>query len=266
MAGSTRHHPAHADDWYVRSFGELYPLLYRHRDDEQARGQVDELVELLGLRVGRRVLDICCGAGRHLEALRAAGLDAFGLDLSAPLLRRAAQRPGLRERIVRADVRALPFEGRFQAAVNLFTSFGYFPDERENAGQLRQMARCLRPGGLLLMDLPNRAALEHEIEPHSVEEVDGLHVEHRRRFAADRMIKCTTVTDGGEPREFTESVRVYWPDELTAMAAAAGLGRVRLFGGFDGRPFNEEAERMIVIGERMGAGTASGVASEGGRS
>jgi ubiquinone/menaquinone biosynthesis C-methylase UbiE len=239
------------DPWYVRTFGELYPLIYRHRNDAQARRQVEQMMGLLALEPGSRVLDVCCGAGRHLDAMRRHRLDAWGVDLSEPLLRQAAERRGLAGRLVRADMRALPFEAGFDAAVNLFTSFGYFISDAANAAALRQMVRTLRPGGRLLMDLVHRALLEREFSPYNEEPIEGFHVEHHRRLVGDRVQKQTLVTDPqGERSRFDESVRLYRPAEMQEMAREAGLESGRLVGAFDGRRFDENAPRMIVIGER----------------
>ena len=241
----------HTDDWYVRSFGELYPLIYRHRSDEQARGEAAAVAALLRAQPGERLLDIACGAGRHADAFTQLGLAAFGVDLSEPLLRRGRDRATLRGKLVRADVRALPFRGVFDAAVNLFTSFGYFVTDRENALALRQMVHTLRPGGTFLIDLVNRSQLERNFEPYDEQEFEGWRLRHTRQIHGDRVVKRTVAHDpGGQCHTLTESVRLYRPGELTAMCTAAGLAEVRLLGSFDGEPLANDSPRMIAVGRR----------------
>ena len=253
MTDPTRRH----DRWYERSFGELYPLLYGHRDSAAADAETDGLLTLLDLpadRTGRaslKVLDICCGAGRHLAAFRQRGFDAWGLDLSATLLARAARRPGLAGRLVRANVLAVPFERCFDLAVNLFSSFGYFRADPDNRLALQEMAEALRPRGRLVMDHINRSRLTRELVPESRRRVRGLQVVQRRRIDGDRVVKHITVCGEGSPREFVEDVRIYHPEEITALFGACGFTEVQVYGDFDGAPFGEDAPRMIVVGRRI---------------
>jgi SAM-dependent methyltransferase len=243
--------PAHTDDWYLRSFGAMYGLLYSHRDDASARTEVDHLIDLLQLRAGRRVLDVGCGAGRHLAAMVERGIDAVGLDLSPDLLAEASQRPALRGRLVRADMRSLPFAGEFDAALSLFTSFGYFNEDAQNTRALAEMARVVKPGGLLAMDLINEPRLRRELSPYDCRRVDGRTIEDHRRIDGRRVVKETAVTDpDGSVHRFCERVRLYDRREITQMFTAAGLVSIRFHGCFAGGECTGESRRMIAVGEK----------------
>ena len=238
-----------AEPWYRVSFGAYYPLLYPHRNDAAAEREVGALVNLLHLRGWRRVLDVCCGGGRHLAALARLGFDAWGVDLSDALLGDAAQRPELAGRLVRADVRALPFAAAFDLAVNLFSSFGYFEDDRDNALALMQMVAVLRPGGTLVLDHANRPFLQANLQPVSRQSRDGIDIEHRRRIEHNRAVKQTTVrSPDGQTKRFIESVRLYSDLEMANVFASARLTDIRQFGSFDGQPLSERTDRMITIG------------------
>lgn len=236
--------------WFVRSFGRRYQWLYDHRDGASAKREIAALTGTMQLKRGCRVLDIACGAGRHTAALRDAGYDAVGVDLSEPLLHTAATRPSLRGRLVRGDIRRLPFSGVFDAAVNLFTSFGYFASDEENAAALRSMASTLRPGGWLALDHAHRAYVERTLEPHTVEQRGELTITSQRRIENHRVIKQVTVDGPDGIERFVEDVRLYHPDEMTALCAAAGLSHVRVVGTFDGHPLDAQSDRMITMGQR----------------
>src|SRR5690606_33690977 len=119
-------------EWWETHFDAYYLLEYEPIFDlERDRREVARLLDLLALPVGARVLDVPCGQGRHVHLLAEAGLDVTGLDYSAHLLKAARKRGTARTlRYVRGDMRTLPDEwsGRFDAVVNLFTSFGFFLD------------------------------------------------------------------------------------------------------------------------------------------
>ncbi|MBN2492607.1 MAG: class I SAM-dependent methyltransferase [Planctomycetes bacterium] len=241
------------EPWYVRSFGRDYLELYRHRDREEARQAVALAVEELALVPSAAVLDLGCGAGRHLEALRDRGFAPVGLDLSRVLLCEAKRR-GAAPGLVRGDMRWLPFvDGVFDAVLSFFTSFGYFADDSENQAVLREVRRVLRPGGGFLLDFLNRDhVLRHG--PRDTREVRGGCVIHQARRVdpeRDAILKTITITPRsgrpGEVRSYRESVRLYSPAALTSLADEAGLAAVARRGTWTGDPFRTSSPRFILF-------------------
>lgn len=236
--------------WFDTAFEVGYLDLYPHRDLAAARAEVEGLV---ARGVAGRVLDLGCGFGRHLAALRERGLEAFGLDRSLDLLRRVP--PSLRGRVARGDFRALPFAPRrFESVLMLFSSFGYFGDA-ENARVLEEVARALVPGGLAVLDLMNPQRLRSALVPESCTTRGALEIRERRRLerGGTRVVKDVRVraADGSE-RAWREDVRLFEPAELPGLLARTGLTLLRSEGDFDGRPFTPEAPRQIVWA-RVGA-------------
>jgi D-alanine-D-alanine ligase len=114
--------------------------------------EVDGVARRLPLPAHRRVLDVCCGTGRHASLLEARGYDVTGIDRDEAALASARlQAPN--SRFIRLDQRDLDrVPGRFDALIVLWQSFGYF-DSGTNDRVLAHMAGLLRPGGRLLIDL-----------------------------------------------------------------------------------------------------------------
>lgn len=228
--------------WYQRAFRSEYLALYAHRSQDEADLQVAGLLRCGLLGRTSPLLDLACGAGRHLRAFRRAGLRAYGLDLSAELL--AGQRA-----VVRGDMRRLPFaNARFAAVTCLFTSFGYFERDDENFGVLREVFRVLQDGGVYVIDHINPAPTRSALVPHSVEHVYGATVTSRRRFDANtrRFIKEIEYSRDGRTESWHESVRAYEPDELDALLAAAGLKADRRCADSGGAPFTAHSPRQLV--------------------
>ncbi|MEV5437662.1 class I SAM-dependent methyltransferase [Streptomyces sp. NPDC052682] len=115
----------------------------------------------LGLRAGDRVLDAGCGTGRALPPLRAAvgpsGV-VVGVDLTPAMLEQAVRAGRDRAgRLLLADVTALPLRSESLDAVFGAGLVSHLPDPAEN---LRELARVVRPGGVLALFHPlGRAAL-----------------------------------------------------------------------------------------------------------
>lgn len=213
-------------EWYEEAFRADYLRVYPHRDDAEAAADVARLAgaALPGLGSGRRVLDLACGAGRHLRAMAALGARAVGADLSADLLAEARRRGS--RCIVRCDIRRLPFgDGAFDAVTLFFNSFGYFQDESGDAEAFREAARVLAPGGGLLLDLLDPGEVRAGLVPRSERRAEGLDILEERRLTSDgrRVEKRVTLREGGRERRWTESVRLYSDEEVSGMAAATGL-------------------------------------------
>ena len=220
--------------WWSTAFGPHYTDVYAHRDDGAAAAEVAGLLPRLRAAPGP-VLDACCGSGRHLAALRAAGIQAFGFDYSPPLLTTAAKRPHCAGRLVRSDMRAPALSGGWGAVLLLFTAFGYF-DDAQNAASLTTLGQLLAPGGWLVLDLPEPEALIAGLVPSSVRHTPaGLDVSECRRVVEGRIEKTVELSRAGVVIEhYVESVRLYRRDEVVTLATAVGLNVMDVWTGMRG--------------------------------
>jgi len=244
--------------WYEKSFGRDYLALYPHRNAAEARSDVAAIADLIDPPKDEPLLDLCCGAGRHLLALHEAGFDGLtGIDLSQSLLDVARQQldavGGAGVRLLRSDMREIPFSDHFATILSLFTSFGYFSKTEEDEAVLRAARGALRPGGTFLMDTLNRAWTVEHLIPRSEETIDGVRVAIRRALSPDglRVEKETRVeTESEPPKVYHESVRMYTADEMRKMLVRSGFVDARFFGGLDGRPYGAASPRLIAVANR----------------
>ncbi|MCK6445096.1 MAG: class I SAM-dependent methyltransferase [Planctomycetes bacterium] len=250
------HAEGRSERWFEAAFRADYLRVYPHRNVEAA---VREVEFLLAHGVRGSVLDLCCGFGRHTLLLRGAGVRAFGLDLSFDLLRAARTLDGygerLRGRLVRADAMAIPFgSGRFDAVVNLFSSFGYFGDEGD-ARVLREVERVLAPGGLAVFDLMNAERVRRELVPHSRRNEAAFVLDERRTLSESgrRVVKDVDLAFAdGRRLAWREDVRLYDCAEFDRLLADHGFSRLETFGDFDGRAHDAHSPRMLVFARRHG--------------
>jgi SAM-dependent methyltransferase len=216
-----------SEPWYVGFFRGDYQRVYPFFEPERSAREAAFVRRALALAPGARVLDLCCGAGRHLREL-----GGIGVDLHLPSLR------GLPAAC--AEMRALPFRGgAFDAVASLFSSFGYLESDGEDLRVLREVARVLRPGGALLLDLLNR---EHALSGFvpSVQRVDadGTLVVEQRRFdplTSRLTTSFVIVAASGERTDSAgHSLRLYTLTELGRMLGEAGMRLEGVYGGFAG--------------------------------
>lgn len=237
-------------EWFRDWFGEEYLALYPHRDQQEARDAVQLFLTATPPTEGGTVLDVACGAGRHLRELERSGLRVTGLDLSPALLQRA-RLAGPDDHLVRGDMRQLPFRGgAFAGITSFFTSFGYFEDPREDEQVLAEMARVLAPGGTFMLDFLNAERVRRELVREDVLDADIGRVVQRRSIVEDSVLKSIHIEPhgGGEVRVFRERVRLYDSGHLERLLSAVGLVTTHRFGDYEGAAYAGCAPRLILAG------------------
>ncbi|KPJ60527.1 MAG: hypothetical protein AMJ46_05830 [Latescibacteria bacterium DG_63] len=245
-------------EWYKQAFDDLYLEIYSHRDEKEAEKFVSSLGRVVAIE-GLVLLDVCCGDGRYLRAFENAGAIGFGLDLSEVLLERfKANRADELYRVVRGDMRDFPFRSEsFDICINMFTSLGYFGTTEEELRVIRETWRALRPGGFFVLDHVNPTWIENTLEPRSLRKKGEVLVEERRKMidggkAVEKTISIRSVKAPDVPiREYREKVALFRKDELQQMLEQAGYAVVKLFGDYDGSPFQKETSpRLIVLARK----------------
>jgi SAM-dependent methyltransferase len=241
--------------WYETIFDERYPDLFGPLEQD-AEEEVSQMVGVLSLPAGASLVDLGCGRGRHTIPLSRRGYRVTGVDLSDKMLNFARER-AKRERAtvewVREDMRTFVRPGAFDACISLFTSFGYFNDE-ENQAVLENVARSLKEGGVFLLDLRNaRKGLSGESDIARDIMVPSGKLTLRVTF--DRVTRRaraehTLVRPDGIRISSAFDVRIYSVEELTGMLRKAGMRIEAIHGSLDGAPFTPGADRMVVIARR----------------
>jgi SAM-dependent methyltransferase len=241
------------EPWFHRWFNDAYKRLYPHRDERQAAEQARFVTRALPVTPEWRIVDVGCGAGRHLAWLRGHGFPhCFGLDLSLPLLRDAR---AAGQAVARADMRKIPFRpGASDLVTSFFTSFGYFATFAEDVEALAQMVSLLKPGGYLFLDLINKPHLLRNLVPEDRRRVEASEVVQRRRLEGSPDGPGTVVVKeieihrpDGTRENYQERVRLYGRDEMPALAARFGLGLKATYGDETGCAYRDEASPRMAL-------------------
>jgi ubiquinone/menaquinone biosynthesis C-methylase UbiE len=235
-------------DFYLRVHAGVEPR-------DEARTQALAAAALSGCPDGGELLDVACGFGRHAVPLAQEGFRVTGVDRSEPLLAEARRRSegGRAPHLVAADYRELPFaDGRFDAALNLFTSLGYLGDE-DDTRVLAEIGRVLRPGGRLVVETMHRDLLVRTFQDQDWKLLgEGRLLLEQRTFDPAAGITQTTQTlidRRGERDSRTFSSRIYTATELVAMLRAAGFDKATCYGDLQGGPFATD-QRLVIVARR----------------
>jgi len=241
-------------DWHEDDrFWELAePMMFDDLRIQSALPEVEQILRLTRLAPGSKVLDLCCGPGRHAIELARKGFCVTGVDRTARYLDRARRSSaGLDVEWVREDARQFVRPDAFDLAINLYTSFGYFEDPADDLLLLRNVAKSLRPGGTLVMQMHGKEIIAKRFAERTWGEHGDLVwlQEHRLlpNFSAieDRW---TLLTPKGK-QEIGFVVRLYAASELAVLLEKAGFAKARFLGSLEGVPYDHNAQRMVAVAQ-----------------
>lgn len=242
------------DEWWTDFYSGLCLEYVQHaRDEEQTRAEGRFIHEALGLPTRSRVLDAPCGSGRLALALAELRYNVTAIDQSNQLIRWAMADGAARDLDVEwrtGDMRQLPQDGDFDAALCFWNSFGYF-DDAGNLDHLRAVSRSLKLGGRLVLDTPLIETMLPAIadEPRVWTRAgDLLALEERGYDHETGRLESTwtfIAADGRETRDM--SIRLYTYRELIAMLESAGFGEHLAYGDLEFTPFELGAPWLYLV-------------------
>ncbi|MEU4447706.1 class I SAM-dependent methyltransferase [Actinosynnema sp. NPDC050801] len=241
--------------WYVDFFTELPNEFWRRAVPPEATAEEIDFVERrLGLAPRSRILDVPCGSGRHSLELARRGHRVTGVDLSAEAIahaRRAAT--GLDVELVHADMRDIPQDNGFDAAVCLGNSFGYLePDGLR--GFAAALGGAVRAGGGLVVDFASAAESVlpgYRAEPRTMRTGDiTVLATGEYDLAGSRMFSHYRFTRGDEELDVTAIHHVYTVAQVVELLSDNGFTDVELFGGPGGEPYAIGSGRLLLTARR----------------
>ena len=254
-------------DWWRRIFDSIYLKTDGDviDDEEITKKEVDLFSEILGLSPDEKILDLCCGQGRHsLELARRGYKNIEGLDRSHYLIQKAkkeAKKEGLDIRFREGDARKLPYPAdTFDAVMILGNSFGYFETITDDLMVLKEVFRVLKPWGLLLIDVADGEYLRSNFQPRSWEWIGKKHFVCRERSLSldgQRLISREVVTDVGKGVLVDQfyAERLYTKENLNEVLKKAGFSDINFHGSVS--PESKRNQDLGMMGERIIATTVA---------
>lgn len=237
------------NEWFREWFDSpYYHILYRHRDESEARRFVGKLLTKINLKDNSHILDLACGKGRHSMYLHSLGYDVTGIDLSERSISVAKthEKPGLHFQV--EDMRHFDLAENFDCIVNLFTSFGYFNEISENKLVLKKVKEHLKPEGIFVLDYFNARKVMSQLDSDHFHTCDLVNFEIKKYIRDNQIIKEIGVVDGKNKFEFHEKVQLLTSTQIESMFHEAGLTTIGIFGDYELGDFQDEtSDRFIII-------------------
>lgn len=253
-----RHLPS---DWWRTLFNSVYLKTDGDvvENDNNTVAEVDLLVKAAGLEPNDRILDLCCGQGRHCNELARRGFNhVTGIDRSRYLIRlgrKRARQERLNVNFHEGDARKfrLP-QSSFHCVALLGNSFGYFDRIEDDLAVLAAVKRVLQSAGVLAIDILDGDWMKTHFTPRSWEWVDQNHFVCRERsLAADgvRLISREVVVhaEKGVIADQFYAERLYSKESMTDLLTEAGFDSIRYHGGLSAD--SERNQDLGMMAHRM---------------
>ncbi len=234
--------------WFSSWFDSpYYHILYKERNFREAQIFIDNLTFYLNMDEGSKVLDLACGKGRHSIYLNQLGYNVLGVDLSENSIAIANKNANDNLHFKVADMRE-PFEEKYDAILNMFTSFGYFDNDDDNLKTLISIKESLSEYGFGVIDFMNVNHVIANLVESEIKIVDEIEF-HIKRYHADGYIfKEIDFVNNNEKFHFLEKVRAFTLKDFELLMDQAGIFLLDTFGDYKLSKFHKvNSERLIMI-------------------
>lgn len=228
----------------------------RTEAEAKADAKADAKPDVPSLHQGPAILDAGCGPGRIAVELAARGARVTGVDLIRPFLNAAlesAQDEGVELDLVQADLRTFTRPETYDAAVSLYTSFGYCDTIEEDMQILKNIAVSVKKGGWFILEMTGREIAVRDFTEGEWFERGGFTVltEFTVVGAWEGLrSRWMLIDDAGRKLDHVFVQRLYSAVELKRLMLASGFSSVEIYGDFDFSPYNEKARTMVLVARK----------------
>ncbi|MCH2214082.1 MAG: class I SAM-dependent methyltransferase [Flavobacteriales bacterium] len=248
MSSSSTHNQPWYETWFKSPY---YHVLYRDRDQREARLFITKLLRYLAPISESHFLDLACGQGRHSLIICDAGFEVTGIDLARENINIARKNANEKLHFSQHDMREPLGKELFEYVLNLFTSFGYFEKLEENEEVIKTVVHALKKGGKFVLDFMNVETVVKGLIPEEHKDIDGIHFKIQRSHQDGFILKRINIKDGHFVYNFNESVKALTKKDLMDMFDRNGLEVLDMFGNYSLDKFDSErSPRLILIGKK----------------
>ncbi|KOY52712.1 class I SAM-dependent DNA methyltransferase [Polaribacter dokdonensis] len=235
-------------EWFTEWFNTpYYHILYKDRNDADAQLFMKNITEFLALPKTTHILDLPCGKGRHSVYLNSLGYKVTGGDLAENSISIAKKFENDTLKFKVHDMRK-PFNNSYDAIFNLFTSFGYFEEDKEDVLILQNIKNGLNKDGYFVFDFLNVELVKRNLVAKETKVVEDITFYITREIKDGFIIKNINFFADNENRSYTERVKYIDERKLKSYFEKVGFSIENIFGDYHLNSFNSKiSNRLIVV-------------------
>lgn len=233
--------------WYTTWFdSKYYHILYKHRNFDEAGHFMTALTSAIHLQSDAHILDVACGRGRHAIYLNKLGFRVTGIDLSPNNIKFAEKYTSSTLHFKIHDM-CEPMHQQYDAIVNLFTSFGYFEDDKDNVKAIKAMADNIKPTGTGVIDFLNIHKTIKHLKPSETKTIDGIDFKIKKWVEDGYIIKQINFEAEDENFQFQEKLKCLDLNTFKNYFNQANLKVLNIYGDYNLNPYDlENSDRLIM--------------------
>jgi SAM-dependent methyltransferase len=239
-------------EWFSSWFDTpYYHILYKNRDYSEASLFIDNITELLKLKLGAICWDLCCGKGRHSIYLNKKGFNVIGTDLSEQSILEANKSANDSLEFYQHDMRKLFRTNYFDVVFNVFTSFGYFEKREDDLQVFDAVRKGLKSKGLFVFDYLNSEYVKGIIKETDVITIDGITFNVKKKIEGITVVKNISFIDNGHEFNFEERVKLFDKSYFEKLARECNLTILNTFGNYQLQEYDVKiSPRLILVLQR----------------
>jgi SAM-dependent methyltransferase len=244
-------------EWYeLDSFwDELSDKLFTEDHWIRAEDEVNSVINLLGIQQGSKILDLCCGPGRHSIEFAKKGYSVTGVDRTSTYIKKAQEQAtssGVKIDFIIEDMRKFRKSNEFDVVLNLYTSFGYFANPDDDKLVLNNIFSSLKNDGKLLIEMMGKEILARIfLERNWYKKGEVIYLEERKIEDGWGMISNKWILiDDNKTKEYNFRHRIYSGVELSMLLRDIGFKSVKLYGDLKNSPYDNTATRLVALASK----------------
>ena len=244
-------------EWFSNEafWADVYDHLFRQDKFDESEEELKDLLNLIEFK-GLYILDLCCGPGRHSVELAKMGFNVTGVDKSSFLLSKAKQfskSAGVEINFVEEDMRSFSQPDSFDLVVNLFTSFGYFDDQKDDITVLQNIYDSLKMDGQLVIESMSKEILSKVFQDTTSALLDDgtLVVQKHKVFNDWEMVSNDWyILKDNTYKKYSFTHRLYSAVELKQIIESVGFKSIRFYGNLKGAEYDNRAQRLVLAANK----------------
>ena len=248
---------AENQSWYNQDdfWTTFESLLFNQKRLADSALQVDQIIKLLQIEQGEKILDLCCGIGRHSLEFARRGFDVTGVDRTTFYLDKAqnqSKAEDLNIEFVNEDMRNFCRAGAFDAVINMFTSFGYFEKVEDDRRVVENVYRSLKSGGKFLIEIMGKELITRDFRERDWNEINGFIILEERRLLNnwEKIENRWIILKDNQQIEYKFVLRLYSAKELTSLLTQCGFSDIEVYGSLAGIDYDHNAKRLVVLARK----------------
>jgi len=245
----TENRPWYNQDSYWMTFE---PMLFHQKRLADTAVQVDGIINLLNIEAGAKILDLCCGIGRHSLEFARRGYQVTGVDRTKFYLDKAerqAKAEDLEIEFINEDMRAFSRNNAFDVVINMFTSFGYFEDADDDRRVVENVYRSLKSNGKFLIEVMGKELIARDFRERDWNEFNDFIILEERKLLNnwEKIESRWIVVKDDQQVEHKFVLRLYSALELSSLLKQCGFSNVEVYGSLEGIDYDHRAKKLIAL-------------------